>query len=122
MGYALHRRRKIRKAINFSAEEWVQIQTNYRTANHHHLYRNITEYIRDLIIHAHVVTLQTLVNTDEYHRTFQGIGTNINQIAHKVNEDNAVSVSQLEEVQAQLKELQSMFNEWATLWREAQGN
>ncbi|WP_188355405.1 plasmid mobilization relaxosome protein MobC [Galliscardovia ingluviei] len=69
-----------------------------------------------------MIQIQTLVNTDEYYRMFHGIGTNINQIAHKVNADNTVTVEQLQAVQAQLGELKTMFNEWATMWRNAQGN
>lgn len=98
------------------------MQATYRAINHFKRYKNITQYMRDVIIRGHIVTLQTLVNTDEYHRIFHGIGTNINQIAHKVNTDNAVTIEQLHEVQTQLHELQSMFNDWAKLWREAQGN
>lgn len=122
MSYAFQRRRKYAKLISFNAEEWAQVQTTYRQLNHHQRYRNITQYMRDVIIKGHIVTLQTLVNTDEYYRMFRGIGTNINQIAHKVNADNTVTMEQLQAVQAQLGELKTMFNDWATMWRKAQGN
>lgn len=122
MSYAFQRRRKIRKAINFTHDEWVQVQATYRQLNQQHRYRNITQYMRDVIIKGHIVSLQTLVNTDEYYRMFRGIGTNINQIAHKVNADNTATMQQLQAVQAQLGELKTMFNDWATMWRKAQGN
>lgn len=122
MSYSRYRKRKISKLINFSVEEWAQIRETYRTLNRHHRYRNITEYIRDIVIYTHVIQIQTLVNTDEYYRIFHGIGTNINQIAHKVNADNTVTVEQLQAVQAQLDELKTMFNDWASMWRKAQGN
>ena len=50
-------------------------------------------------------------------RSFDKIGSNINQIARKANTENAVTNAELEEIKHLLKVMRSEMNRWKKTWQ-----
>lgn len=119
MSYAHHRKRKIRKAINFAPEEWAQVQANYQNTDGEHRYRNITDFIRSTLVHGSITQIKTVLDPRIVRRDMHNIGININQIAYMVNTTRSVKPEQIDAVQAQVQQLQDQFDQWESIWKNA---
>ncbi len=92
------------KLVYFSEEEWDKIERQSQI-----LGVNSSEYIRRCV-NKNIIVNITIPNLNELIFELNKIGTNINQIAHKVNISNSVSRVDLENSMKNIKDIYKLIN------------
>lgn len=101
--YENNRSRKNRVTICLDDLELEMLNDKFEASD----YPSRSEFLRDLIVFGNVIKVDNSVYSSFDNVTYQleKIGNNINQIAHKVNSQNKIYKSDIEEVKEQMKEV-----------------
>lgn len=101
--YENNRSRKNRVTICLDDLELEMLNDKFEASD----YPSRSEFLRDLIVFGNVIKVDNSVYSSFDNVTYQleRIGNNINQIAHKVNSQNKIYQSDIEEVKEKMKEV-----------------
>lgn len=93
-----YRKRKIRKVVEMNESEWTMVKARMARGN----FNNFADYARHSLINVNFFVVDDKKEIRELTFEISKIGTNINQIAYRLNSGETVSKETIQELKNML--------------------
>lgn len=106
MSWSENRTRKHRVTVTLSDDEYADVRAFYESVKHFTEYATFARFARRLLTKGFVKQIIFTYDVRELLSEIRRIGTNVNQIAWKVNRENITLRSDIEDVTQQVRALE----------------